>query len=549
MGDGPLLAAARARRSRRADPRGVHAARRARGAHRARAARHARHRRHVPQPRAARQDGDDARRHLARAARSSASAPRGTSPSTTASASTFPGAGERLDRLEEAVQICRALFRDERPTFERPLLLDHRRAQRAPADPQPGGPPIMIGGSGEKRTLRLVAQYADMCNVSGGPATVRHKLDVLRAHCDDVGRDPAEITTTRLGTLVLTDDADETDRVTRRSSRAWRATSSASSSPSARPTRSSTQVERARRRRRRRADLQHAALRPRHRRRAPASCSRRTSRSLAARGNASPSGSGTRPTRKLLIVNCDDLGSSRSANVAIYEALRDGVATSATLMVPCPWARDAAAMYRGEDVGVHLTLNAEWEQLPLGPDHPLPQPARRRRRLPAHRRRRVGPRRPRRGAQGVPGPDRAGDLLGLRRVAPRQPHGHAAAARPTFFDVVPRDSRSTSGSRCAWRGARAERLIGFPYRRLAEQEGVVFPDHFVLHERRLARADRRRRCSTLRPASPRSTCTPASTPTSCARRIPTGQNRVEDHALVTSRPDARRPHRARRARR
>ena len=71
----------------------------------------------------------------------------------------------------------------------------------------------MIGGSGEKRTLRLVAQYADMCNVSGGPVTVRHKLDVMRGHCADVGRDPSEITTTRLGTLVLTQDADETERV------------------------------------------------------------------------------------------------------------------------------------------------------------------------------------------------------------------------------------------------------------------------------------------------------------------------------------------------
>ena len=51
----------------------------------------------------------------------------------------------------------------------------------------------------------------------------------------------------------------------------------------------------------------------------------------------------------------------------MYEALRDGIATSATLMVPCPWARDAAAMYRGEDVGVHLTLNAEWETYRWGP--------------------------------------------------------------------------------------------------------------------------------------------------------------------------------------
>ena len=70
---------------------------------------------------------------------------------------------------------------------------------------------------------------------------------------------------------------------------------------------------------------------------------------------------------KLLIINCDDLGSSRSANVAVYDSLRNGLATSASLMVPCPWARDAAAMYRGEDVGVHLTLNAEWETYRWGP--------------------------------------------------------------------------------------------------------------------------------------------------------------------------------------
>src|SRR5688500_12731762 len=70
---------------------------------------------------------------------------------------------------------------------------------------------------------------------------------------------------------------------------------------------------------------------------------------------------------KLLILNCDDLGSSHAANVGVYESLREGLATSATLMVPCPWAREAAARYRGEDVGVHLTLNAEWDLYRWGP--------------------------------------------------------------------------------------------------------------------------------------------------------------------------------------
>jgi predicted glycoside hydrolase/deacetylase ChbG (UPF0249 family) len=63
---------------------------------------------------------------------------------------------------------------------------------------------------------------------------------------------------------------------------------------------------------------------------------------------------------RLLIVNCDDLGSSHSANLASLEAMERGVATSGTLMVPCPWAREAAELFRGHDMGVHLTLTAEY---------------------------------------------------------------------------------------------------------------------------------------------------------------------------------------------
>jgi F420-dependent oxidoreductase-like protein len=124
----------------------------------------------------------------------------------------FPGTRERMDRLEEAVQICRAMFRDDHPTFSGRYYRT-ADARNVPRPVRAGGPPIMIGGSGERRTLRLVAQYADLCNVTGGPATLAHKLQVLRDHCADVGRDPGEITTTRMGTLVLTPDADETARV------------------------------------------------------------------------------------------------------------------------------------------------------------------------------------------------------------------------------------------------------------------------------------------------------------------------------------------------
>jgi F420-dependent oxidoreductase-like protein len=124
----------------------------------------------------------------------------------------FPPVGERMDRLAEAVQVCRALFREEEPSFDG-AYYRIAGARNVPRPLQPGGPPIMIGGNGERRTLRLVARYADMCNVTGGPDTLAHKLEVLRNHCADVGRDVAEITTTRMGTLVLTPDADETARV------------------------------------------------------------------------------------------------------------------------------------------------------------------------------------------------------------------------------------------------------------------------------------------------------------------------------------------------
>jgi F420-dependent oxidoreductase-like protein len=124
----------------------------------------------------------------------------------------FPPAKERLDRLEEALRICRAMFADDEPSFEgRYYRIEG--AKNLPRPIQPGGPPILVGGSGEKRTLRLVAQYADLCNIHGGPATVRRLLDVLDAHCKDVGRDRREITTTRLSTLMPTTSAEETDRL------------------------------------------------------------------------------------------------------------------------------------------------------------------------------------------------------------------------------------------------------------------------------------------------------------------------------------------------
>jgi F420-dependent oxidoreductase-like protein len=121
----------------------------------------------------------------------------------------FPPVRERMDRLEEAVQICRAMFTEENPTFDG-LYYKIDEARNLPRPIQPGGPPILIGGGGEKRTLRLVARYADMCNITGDPETIRHKVQVLRDHCLTEQRDPRDITITRLSTLVLTGSDRET---------------------------------------------------------------------------------------------------------------------------------------------------------------------------------------------------------------------------------------------------------------------------------------------------------------------------------------------------
>src|ERR1700761_7998614 len=107
----------------------------------------------------------------------------------------FPGLGERFDRLDEELSICRAMFNEEQANFTGKFYA----AKDAHNSPRPvrGSIPVLVAGGGEKRTLDLVARYADVCNVfAGDPAEVRHKFDVLDRHCERVGRDPAEITRT-----------------------------------------------------------------------------------------------------------------------------------------------------------------------------------------------------------------------------------------------------------------------------------------------------------------------------------------------------------------
>jgi F420-dependent oxidoreductase-like protein len=117
----------------------------------------------------------------------------------------FPGVGERMDRLGEALQVCRALFTGERASVDGA----HYAVRAAPNSPRPlaGAIPVLVAGGGERRTLALAARYGDACNVAGDAATVRHKFDVLERHCEQAGRDPAEITKTVF--VLVPDDVTE----------------------------------------------------------------------------------------------------------------------------------------------------------------------------------------------------------------------------------------------------------------------------------------------------------------------------------------------------
>jgi alkanesulfonate monooxygenase SsuD/methylene tetrahydromethanopterin reductase-like flavin-dependent oxidoreductase (luciferase family) len=124
----------------------------------------------------------------------------------------YPSDGVRLDMLEEAVQVCRAMFTGDDVSFAgHHFRLEH--ARNLPRPIQTGGPKIMIGGGGEKRTLRIVARYADQCNVTGDVAALTHKIDVLHRHCADVGRDPGDIAVTWMTPVILTSSAQNTAEV------------------------------------------------------------------------------------------------------------------------------------------------------------------------------------------------------------------------------------------------------------------------------------------------------------------------------------------------
>jgi len=243
---------------------------------------------------------------------------------------------------------------------------------------------------------------------------------------------------------------------------------------------------------------------------------------------------GYTPDAKLLIINCDDLGSSRSANVAVYDALRNGVATSASLMVPCPWARDAAASWRGEDVGVHLTLNAEWETYRWGPITRAPSLLD--------------------GDGGFPRTVEDtwdhGDLDEVRRecraqverailwgfdVSHLDSHMGTLQLRADFYDVYV-ELAVDFGLPLRMAGAGGEQLIGFPYRDVAAAEGIVFPDNFVYYTGVGARRVVERTLFDLRPGVTEVYLHPAVDTDELRAAHPDWSGRVEDHAFLCSDP-------------
>jgi len=186
---------------------------------------------------------------------------------------------------------------------------------------------------------------------------------------------------------------------------------------------------------------------------------------------------GQAPDTKYVIISCDDLGSCHAANAGVFQAIRNGVATCASLMVPAPWARDAAMhALATDDIGVHLTLNCEHEAYRFGPITHAPTLLS--------------------GEGGFPRTvddlwehaDPAEVLRECRAQIERAlaweldvthlaPHLSVITLRPEFFDVylelavefrLPIRLPSTIS---------AERA-GFPFRRLAQEEGIWFPDHF-----------------------------------------------------------------------
>jgi F420-dependent oxidoreductase-like protein len=120
----------------------------------------------------------------------------------------YPSNQERMLRLEETIQIIRKMWTEEPSASFNGKYYQIRNAYCNPKPIQKPSPPILVGGSGERKTLKIVAKYADACNLFGSIETVRKKLNILKEHCKSVGRDYDSILKTKLGAIVV-DDSEE----------------------------------------------------------------------------------------------------------------------------------------------------------------------------------------------------------------------------------------------------------------------------------------------------------------------------------------------------
>lgn len=239
---------------------------------------------------------------------------------------------------------------------------------------------------------------------------------------------------------------------------------------------------------------------------------------------------GYRADERLVIVNADELGLSHAVNDGVYDCVRAGLATSASLMVPAPWAREAASRYRGEDIGVHLTLNAEHDRYRWGPithapslldgDGGFPRTAadlwdhadldESRRELRAQVERAI--------------------LWGFD-VSHLDSHLGALVRRPEFFDIY-LDLAVDFDLPIRLPDASSERSVGFPFRSLAAEQGVVSPDTFVAVPRTGSRRAMERALDTLSPGVTELQVLPALDTTEQRAFDESWSRRVDDHHLV-----------------
>ena len=241
---------------------------------------------------------------------------------------------------------------------------------------------------------------------------------------------------------------------------------------------------------------------------------------------------GYAPDAKLVILSCDDLGSCHAANMGVFDAIRNGAATCASIMVPAPWANHAASLHeQTDDIGVHLTLNAEHAAYRWGPVTHAPSLLS--------------------GEGGFPRTIddlwEHADLDEVRRELRAQvsravawgidvthlaPHLTAITLRPEFFAIY-LELASEFALPIRLPSTITPEQAGFPFRKLAEEEGILFPDHFD-HDSRAGSRDRVvRSLENLAPGVTEVHVQPAIDTPEVRALTSSAEFWIDDHAFVT----------------